>query len=98
MILSRSRRRDPRLVLGAVLALVLPCAGASQVPAASAAPRQADTEAIKQRDQELDAIRADERASAENQAKLRREIEAIGEERRTLNQQLIETATRVREV
>ncbi len=59
---------------------------------------QADAETIKQRDQELDAIRADERASAENQAKLRREIEVIGEDRRTLNQQLIDTAARVREV
>ena len=82
----RSRRSDPRLVLGPVLALVLPCAGAlaqnapaqvpagaqpaparqapgapaaTQAPAALSAPRQADTEAIKQRDQELDAIRAD---------------------------------------
>ena len=128
MIPSRSRRSDSRLVLGAVLALALPCASALaqnapvQVPAAaqpapapqgsgapaaatqtpsqvpSAAPRQADTEAIKQRDQELDAIRADERASAESQAKLRREIETIGEDRRTLNQQLIDTAARVREV
>ena len=123
---SRSRRSDSRLVLGAVLALVLPCASALaqnapvQVPAAAqpaparqgpSAPAaatqtpsrvppaaQADTEAIKQRDQELDAIRADERASAESQAKLRREIETIGEDRRTLNQQLIDTAARVREV
>ena len=70
----------------------------SQVPAASPAPRQADTEAIKQRDQELDAVRADERVSAENQAKLRREIETIGEDRRALNQQLIDAAARVREV
>ena len=121
----RSRRSDPRLVLGPVLALVLPCAGAlaqnapaqvpagaqpaparqapgapaaTQAPAALSAPRQADTEAIKQRDQELDAIRADERVSAENQAKLRREIETIGEDRRTLNQQLIDSAARVRDV
>ena len=125
MIPRRSRRSDPRLVLGPVLALVLPCAGAlaqnapaqvpagaqpaparqapgapaaTQAPAALSAPRQADTEAIKQRDQELDAIRADERVSAENQAKLRREIETIGEDRRTLNQQLIDSAARVRDV
>ena len=126
MIPRRSRRSDPRLVLGPVLALVLPCAGAlaqnapaqipvvgaqpaparqapavpaaTQAPAAPSAPRRADTEAIKQRDQELDAVRADERVSAENQAKLRREIETIGEDRRTLNQQLIDTAARVREV
>jgi len=121
----RSRRSDPRLVLGPVLTLVLPCTGvlaqnapaqvpagaqpaparqapgapaAMQAPATPSAPRQADAEAIKQRDQELDAIRADERVSAENQAKLRREIETIGEDRRTLNQQLIDTAARVRDV
>ena len=64
----------------------------------AAAPEQPDTENLRQRDHELDAVRADERASAENQAKLRREIETIGEDRRTLNQHLIDTAGRVREV
>jgi murein hydrolase activator len=63
-----------------------------------AAPEQPDAENLRQRDRELDAVRADERASAENQAKLRREIETIGEDRRTLNQHLIDTAGRVREV
>jgi murein hydrolase activator len=127
MIPRRSRRSDPRLLVGAALALALPWAGAMaqnapapvapgappaparQAPAPVAAPEalpQAPSpgaaaspgETIKQRDQQLDAIRADERASAENQAKLRREIETIGEDRRTLNQQLIDTAARVREV
>ena len=69
----------------------------SQVPSpSSAAPADADT--LKQRDQELDALRAKERASAESQAKLRREIEAIGDDRRALNQQLIDSAARVRDV
>jgi len=72
-----------------------PAAAPSPGPAA---PEQPDTENLRQRDQELDAVRADERASAENQAKLRREIETIGEDRRTLNQHLIDTAGRVREV
>jgi len=63
-----------------------------------AATDQPDTDNLRQRDQELDAVRANERASAENQAKLRREIETIGEDRRTLNQQLIDTAARLREV
>jgi murein hydrolase activator len=127
MIPRHPRRSDPRLVLGPVLALLLPCTGATaqdapaQAPtgaqpaparqgsaapatiaqpsaAGSAAPREAGAETIRQRDQELDAIRADERASAENQAKLRREIEVIGDDRRALNQQLIDTAARVREV
>ena len=76
-----------------------PAPAAAPSPATpSTEPREADTESLRHRDQELDAVRADERVSAENQAKLRREIEAIGEDRRTLNQQLIDTATRVREV
>jgi septal ring factor EnvC (AmiA/AmiB activator) len=65
---------------------------------ASPAPAPADTDALKQHDQELDAARVRERASAENQAKLRREIDALGDDRRTLNQQLIDTAARVRNV
>jgi murein hydrolase activator len=77
-----------------------PAAGQIQTPApaASAPAAPADAESIKQRDQELDSVRADERVSAETQAKLRREIEAIGDDRRALNQQLIDTAARVREV
>jgi len=70
-------------------------------PAASpetAAPAGAGADALKQRDQELDAVRAQERASAESQAKLRREIDTLGDDRRALNQQLIDTAARVRDV
>ena len=64
-----------------------------------AGPRQqGNADTLKQHDQELDAVRAKERASAESQAKLRREIEAIGDDRRALNQQLIDTAARVRDV
>jgi murein hydrolase activator len=118
MILKRSSRTDPCLVLGSALALALPLgahsaafaqsapsqipAGAGQTPAApsvpASAPLAAAQDALKQHDQELDAVRAQERASAESQAKLRREIESIGDDRRTLNQQLIDTAARVRDV
>jgi septal ring factor EnvC (AmiA/AmiB activator) len=121
MILGRPSSFAPRFVLGAAMALGLPCAGAFAqsapapgapaaerpgTPAPAAAPQaapaapepQSDSENLRRRDQELDAVRADERASAENQAKLRREIETIGEDRRTLNQHLIDTAGRVREV
>jgi murein hydrolase activator len=108
MILRRSSRTDPRLVLGSALALVLPLGaglGASSIagaqalkqpPAAGQAPISAD--ALKQRDQELDAAMARQRNSAEAQAKLRSEIEVLGRDRRKFNQQLIETASRVREV
>ncbi len=57
-----------------------------------------DADALKQHDQELDTARAKERESAESQAKLRREIDALGDDRRALIQQLIDTAARVRAV
>ncbi len=65
---------------------------------ASPTPSKPDPDTLKQHDQELDAARAQERESAENQAKLRREIDALGDDRRALNQQLIDTAARVRDV
>jgi murein hydrolase activator len=126
MILRRSNRSDPRVVLGWTLAFALPLggelsalaqtepsklpAGATQSPVpqlpvpyltpstSAAAPPKADAETLKQHDQELDAARAKERESAESQAKLRREIDALGDDRRALNQRLIDTAARVRDV
>ena len=77
-------------------------APSSAAPAATAAPAassgKADVDTLKARDQELDAARAAQRAAEENQAKLKLEIEALGDDRRTLNQQLIDTAARVRTV
>ena len=55
-------------------------------------------DALKRHDQELDAVRAQQRESADNQTKLRLQIEALSENRRTLNQQLIASAARVRDV
>jgi septal ring factor EnvC (AmiA/AmiB activator) len=81
-----------------------PAAGAvhgptAQVPSvAPASPAAPDVGALKNHDEALDAVRAKERASAESQAKLRREIDALGDDRRTLNQQLIDTAAHVRDV
>jgi septal ring factor EnvC (AmiA/AmiB activator) len=125
MILRRANRTDPRIVLGSVLAFVLPLganlaalaqnpagpapspsapaaqAPAGQAPAAQAPAGQAPAaglDALRQRDQELDATRAQQRAALEAQTKLKLEIEAIGEDRRALNQQLIDTAARVRDV
>ena len=123
MILRRSSRTDPRLVLGSALAFALPlgadlaafaqtptgqpAAGAAQAPTAQippplptapGMPLNVDAEALKQHDQELNAARAQQRVSAESQEKLKREIAAIGDDRRALNQQLIDTAARVRDV
>jgi len=69
----------------------------SVVPAPGVPPKT-ELNALQQHDQELDAARAQQRQAAETQAKLKREIEAIGEDRRDLNQHLIDTATRVRDV
>jgi murein hydrolase activator len=66
----------------------------TQIPAQAPSP----LDALKQHDQELDAARAQQRAAIEAQTKLRLEIEAIGADRRALNQQLIDTAARVRDV
>jgi septal ring factor EnvC (AmiA/AmiB activator) len=72
--------------------------GPSATSGDATTPPKIDAEALKQRDQELEAARAAQRAAAENQAKLKREIEALGDDRRALNQQLIDTAARVRDV
>ena len=107
MILRRLSRTDPRLVLGSALAFVLPIgaqlapnssawAQASSQPAAEHAENPAA--ALKQRDQELDAALARARDSADAQAKLRSEIEALGQDRRKFNAQLIDTAAHVRDV
>jgi septal ring factor EnvC (AmiA/AmiB activator) len=69
----------------------------SVVPAPGT-PAKPDLDALKQHDQELDAARAQQRAALEAQTRLKLEIEAIGVDRRGLNQQLIDTAARVRDV
>jgi septal ring factor EnvC (AmiA/AmiB activator) len=56
------------------------------------------TDALKQREQELEAARLAQKNAAETQAKLKAEIAAIGEDRSKLNQQLIDIAARVRDV
>jgi septal ring factor EnvC (AmiA/AmiB activator) len=80
---------------------------ASPTPAATTAPADqnasppvpgspAELDALKKRDQELEAVRTEQRRALDNEAKLKREIDSIGDDRRKLNQQLIETAARVR--
>src|SRR5438445_5665539 len=61
-------------------------------------PPASGLDTLKQRDQELATIRADQKRAVETETRLRREIESIGDDRRQLNQQLIETANRVRTV
>jgi septal ring factor EnvC (AmiA/AmiB activator) len=57
-----------------------------------------DADSLKSRDRELEAVRAEQRRAAETARKLEQEIDAIGEDRRKLNQALIDAAGRVRTV
>jgi murein hydrolase activator len=74
----------------------------SPAVAQSAAPAQQATaispDAIKQREEELEAAREQQRKAAELQQKLKADIAAIGQDRSKLNQQLIDIATQVRSV
>jgi murein hydrolase activator len=73
-----------------------PQAPAAQAP--NAQPPATNANALKQRDQELSAAMANQRSSVENQAKLKIEIEALSQDRRKFNQQLIDTAAKIRDV
>jgi septal ring factor EnvC (AmiA/AmiB activator) len=52
-------------------------------------------DSLKQRDKELEGLRAEQRRTLEREARLKREIETIGDDRRKFNQQIIDTATSV---
>ena len=84
-------------LLSAGFAGIHPAPAAAQVVAApqtiSASP-----DAIKQREQELEATRAQQKSAAELQAKLKADIAAIGQDRSKLNAQLIDIAAQVRGV
>ncbi|MBY0381149.1 MAG: peptidoglycan DD-metalloendopeptidase family protein [Xanthobacteraceae bacterium] len=71
-------------------------ANAQDTAATNDAPPSED--AIKQRNQELDALREQQKNSAELQQRLKDEIAAIGQDRAKLNQQLIDIAARVRTI
>ena len=66
------------------------------IPALAQTTGPTPAETLKQRTQELDALRSQQKQSAQTSEKLQREIDAIGEDRRKLNVSLIETAGRVR--
>ena len=59
-------------------------------------PASLDT--LKEHDEELEKLRAEQRRILENEAKLKREIESIGDDRQKFNERIIETAARVVDV
>jgi septal ring factor EnvC (AmiA/AmiB activator) len=66
-----------------------------QPPAEAERPPATDVDSLKQHGQELEAIRVQQRQALENEARLKREIESIGDDRRKFNGQVIDTAARV---
>ena len=99
---------DPRSALVAALALGLPVTLTAAAPAQERPTQLAQNgkqngkaeklDALKQRDQDLKAARDAQTKSIEAEAALKREIEQIGADRRKLNQDLIDTAGRIRGV
>src|SRR3979411_1033770 len=61
-------------------------------PVRPAAKPKDDVETLKKGGQYLETIRAEQKKAIETAARLKREIDSIGEDRRQLNQQLIDTA------
>jgi len=84
--------------LTAAHAQATPPAQQSAPPAQQAATAETSPDAIKQREQELEAAREQQRKATELQEKLKADIAAIGQDRSKLNQQLIEIAGQVRGV
>src|ERR1700736_4909222 len=70
----------------------------AQVTAPAQQATSASPDAIKQREQELEAAREQQKKAAELQQKLKADIAEIGQDRSKLNQQLIDIAAQVRSV
>src|SRR6516162_4346603 len=88
------------VAVAALLALAHGMAGATfaQTPRPTVkgpASNPAPLNTIKQRDKELDSIRAEQRKSSETEQRLATENNAIVDERRKLNQSLIDAAARI---
>jgi septal ring factor EnvC (AmiA/AmiB activator) len=80
----------------ALAAVTIGCGAALAQAPRGAAKSPPALETLKQRDQELDAVRTEQRKAAESEQKLAIESDSIAEDRRKLNQSLIETAARIR--
>src|SRR5438874_4180053 len=78
--------------------LTVPPFNPAGAPANSGTAPQGNLDALRQRDRDLETLRAEQKKALDTQARLKGEIEAIGNDRRQLNQRLIDTAARTRAV
>ena len=72
--------------------LLVPVLAALSEPASG----QSTLEKLRQHDRELETIRSQQRQTIETEARLKREVGALGDDRRKLNQALIDAASRLR--
>ena len=86
------------LLLSASLAASMAVPAAAQTTPSTQQATAAPTDLIRQREQELEAARAQQKSAAELQEKLKADIAAIGQDRSKLTQQIIDIAARVRGV
>lgn len=95
-LMTRSLRESQRP--GALAAALVLAAGTAFAQSDSPARDAAGSDLLRQRDQELEAARAEQKRAIENEKKLRAESEALGEDRRKFNQALIDGATKVKDI
>jgi septal ring factor EnvC (AmiA/AmiB activator) len=93
-----ARTFSGRLLLRRSGSLALIACLATPALAQTPAPPAPDQATIDQRNQELESLRAKQKEAADAQQRLKDEIAAIGQDRTKLNQQLIDTAARIRSI
>src|ERR1700756_3057370 len=82
--------------VGLRLALAAVSATALTLGSAQAQAQKPTLEDVRKHDQELEGIRAEQKKAIDSQKKLQDEIAALSEDRRKLNQALIDSATNIR--
>ncbi|MDB5503531.1 MAG: peptidase [Tardiphaga sp.] len=86
------------MLLSAGMAGMTAIPARAQVAASTPQATAPSVDIIRQREQELEAARAQQKSAAELQEKLKADIAALGQDRGKLSQQLIDIAARVRGV
>ncbi len=84
------------VMIGALMVWAGGPAGTALAQSSRSAAKTLNLNPVKQHDQELDSIRAEQRKSSETEQRLTTENSAIADERRRLNQSLIASASRIR--
>jgi septal ring factor EnvC (AmiA/AmiB activator) len=98
---SAASAQTPPRPPGQVPYLNFPPGGPATIPSTGETPPAPDAKGLDQlqrHERELQAIRGEQKMARDTEIRLRREIESIGNDRRKLNQQLIDAAARVREI